>query len=89
MPREDPLRTDYRLLKALTEGKLPVHVGFTEEQHKIADPNVGIGHAAIWHRLKKLQADGTITGWVPIISERALARLRALETLFGEEDGLR
>lgn len=38
MPREDPLRTDYRLLKALTEGKLPVHVGFTEEQHKIADP---------------------------------------------------
>ena len=89
MPREDPLRTEYRLLKVLTEGKLPVHVGFTEEQHKTAHPDVGIGYAAIWNRLKKLQADGTITGWVPILSERALARLKALETLFGEEDGLR
>ena len=78
MPREDPLRTEYRLLKVLTE-----------EQHKTAHPDVGIGYAAILHRLKKLQADGTITGGVPIISERALARLKALETLFGEEDGLR
>ena len=89
MPREDPLRTEHRLLKVLMEGKLPVHVGFTEEQHKTTHPDVGIGYAAIWHRVKKLQADGAITGWVPILSERALARLKALEKLFGEEDGLR
>ena len=89
MPREDPLRTEYSLLRALTEGKLPVHVGYTEEQHKNTNPDVGIGYAAIWLRLKKLQADGTITGWVPIISERVLARLKALETVFGEVDELR
>lgn len=88
MSREDPLRTEYRLLKVLTEGKLSVQVGFTMEQHNSTHPFVGIGYTSIWRRLMKMQTDGTIVGWTPIISEKGLARLRALQTIYGEEDGL-
>lgn len=86
MSREDPLRTEYRLLKVLAEGRLPITIGFTTEQHNVTHPDVGVVYTTIQKRIKRLVVNKTILGWTPVFSEIGRARLRALETIYGDGD---
>ena len=88
MPRENPLRTEYRLLKVLSEGKLQFTVGFTTEQHNVIHPDVGVINTTNQKHIKRMMTDRMISGWTPVFSEKARARLRALETKYGDEGGV-
>jgi len=79
----DSKRTDYRVLTALLNGSILKGVLSIEKLRN----TLGLENTTVVHRLRTWESDGTILGYVPLLSEKGRRRFEALKTLY-EDDGI-
>ena len=78
-PQKDKRRTTYRLLRLLLGGKL-LQSSVPEKRLGLFE-EAGITRNAV-RLIRELETDGTIVGYVPVLSEKGMETFRALRTLY-------
>jgi hypothetical protein len=80
---KDKKRTQYRILKVLTEGKT-LQASIPESAYPALKER-GVNGKAISHYLKDFETAGLIAGYVPVLTEKGKAYFDALKTLYESE----
>lgn len=82
--REDPLLVEYKMLKALLSGSVPVYVGLPTDKQRVPVESVGVTGTWLIKRTHDLEESKIIQGWAPILTEKGAARWNALKAMFEE-----
>ncbi len=73
---------EFLILRELMTGEFLKGSISVEKSQALADKGLPTD---IQKKLRQWEADGTVAGYAPVLSEKGLSRYKALETLYGDD----